>query len=54
MALSESRRVEGMWVRTTIRDSGDRVVATMLLNSASFKDSYPNYAEERAALAGRA
>ncbi len=52
VALSESRRVETNWVRTTIREAkSERQVASMLLNSAVLKASYPNYEEERAALA---
>ena len=54
VALSESRRAETMWVRSTIRDaeSGD-VVASQLLNSASMKASYPDYEVEREALEAR-
>jgi len=41
VALSESRRTESYWVRTTIFDgeTGERV-AEMLLNHATLKDSY--------------
>src|SRR4051812_22540566 len=45
IALSGSRRTESLWVRTTVF-SGDDVVATMLLNLASIKDSYASYALE--------
>ena len=46
IALSGSRRTESLWVRTTVF-SGDNVpVASMLLNLASMKDSYSNYAGE--------
>ena len=49
VALSGSRRTESMWVRTHVYVPGsDQVVARMLLNSASLKDSYPNYEAERA------
>jgi hypothetical protein len=52
VALSESRRVESSWVRTSVREANsERLVATTLLNSAVFKASYPNYEEERSALA---
>ena len=44
VALSGSRRTESMWVRTRVfQTGGDEVLATMLLNSAYLKDSYPNY-----------
>ena len=44
-ALSESRRTESYWVRTRIFDaSGQRLVAEMLLNHATLKDSYAGYA----------
>jgi hypothetical protein len=52
--LSGSRRTESMWVRTRVYARGGEVVlATMLLNSASLKDSYANYAAEAADLYGR-
>ena len=48
--LSGSRRTESMWVKTRAYRPGEsRVLATMLLNSASLKDSYPHYAVELAA-----
>ena len=51
--LSGSRRTESLWVRSTLFEAGsDRTVATMLLNLATLKDSYANYAAERAALYG--
>lgn len=51
IALSESRRVESYWVRTTVREaSSEKTVATTLLNSAVMKASYPDYEAERAAL----
>jgi hypothetical protein len=52
VALSGSRRTESMWVRTTVFGSDDKPVATMLLNLASIKDSYANYASEHKALYG--
>jgi len=48
--LSGSRRTESMWVRTTVYAVDDKPVATMLLNLASIKDSYANYAREHSAL----
>jgi hypothetical protein len=51
--LSGSRRTERMWVRTQVYAPGTaRVLATMLLNSASLKDSYPNYGPESVTLYG--
>jgi hypothetical protein len=51
VALSGSRRTESMWIRTTVmRPGSDDVLATMLLNSASLKDSYANYARDLAQL----
>lgn len=50
--LSGSKRTESMWVKTRVfAPGGNDVLATMLLNSASLKDSYANYAAEAAALA---
>ena len=50
-AISGSRRTESLWVRTKVfRKGTDEVLATMLLNSASFKESYPRYADDLAAL----
>jgi hypothetical protein len=44
-ALSESRRTESYWVRTRIFDAaGQRLLAEMLLNHATLKDSYAGYA----------
>ena len=43
-ALSESRRTESYWVRTRIFDAtGRRLMAEMLLNHATLKDSYAGY-----------
>jgi hypothetical protein len=51
VALSGSRRTESMWIRTRVmRPETDDVVAAMLLNSASLKDSYANYAADLARL----
>ncbi len=51
--MSASRRTESLWVRTSVpRPGSDRVVALMLLNLASLKDSYAPYAAEHAALYG--
>lgn len=53
VALSGSRRTESMWIRTRVfRPGSDHVLATMLLNAASLKDSYANYAAELAAAQG--
>ena len=46
IALSGSRRTESLWVRTTVFAGDDVPVATMLLNLASIKESYANYAQE--------
>jgi hypothetical protein len=46
IALSGSRRTESLWVRTTVFAGDDMPVATMLLNLASIKESYANYAQE--------
>lgn len=55
VAMSASRRTESLWVRTTVtRPGSDRIVAAMLLNLASLKDSYAPYAQEHAALHGHA
>jgi len=51
--LSGSRRTESMWVKTRVFAQGkDEALATMLLNSASLKDSYARYVEEHAQLYG--
>ncbi|HEV8333160.1 MAG TPA: hypothetical protein VGQ22_17175 [Steroidobacteraceae bacterium] len=47
VALSGSRRTESLWIRTRVFQPGrEDVLATMLLNAAYMKDSYPNYEEE--------
>lgn len=51
VGLSGSRRTESMWIRTRVfHPGGSEVLATMLLNSASLKDSYANYQADLAAL----
>lgn len=47
VALSGSRRTESLWIRTRVFQPGsDDVLATMLLNAAYMKDSFPNYEAE--------
>jgi len=56
IALSESARTESAWVRTRIFDAASaerRLVAEMVLNSATLKASYAAYDDEARAL-GRA
>ncbi len=54
VAISASRRTESLWVRTRVmRPGSDRVIALMLLNLASLKDSYAPYAADHAALYGQ-
>ncbi|MBV8848804.1 MAG: hypothetical protein JOZ16_04380 [Methylobacteriaceae bacterium] len=49
VALSGSKRTESMWIKTRVYAPGtSELLATMLLNVASLKDSYPNYATELA------
>lgn len=44
VAVSESRRTESYWVRTSIHDAAsDDLKAHMLLNHATLKDSYAGY-----------
>lgn len=51
LALSGSRKTESMWIRTRVfAPQTQRLVATMLLNMASLKDSYAAYAKEHADL----
>jgi hypothetical protein len=48
VALSGSRRTESLWIRTRVfRPGADEVLATMLLNAAYMKDSFPNYEAEQ-------
>jgi len=52
VALSESRRTESHWVKTTFLDAESKEpIAEMILNNATLKHSFANYEEERAALA---
>jgi hypothetical protein len=47
VALSGSRRTESLWIRTRVfMPGGDEVLATMLLNAAYMKDSFPGYEAE--------
>jgi hypothetical protein len=51
IALSESRRTESNWIMTRVFDAQTKVlVAEVILNSATLKDSYAKYAEEAAML----
>jgi hypothetical protein len=44
VGLSQSRRTESYWTRTTIADlDSGKVVAYVLLHSGVFKESYPDY-----------
>jgi hypothetical protein len=44
VGLSQSRRTESYWTRSTLTDlSTGRVTAVVLLHSGVFKDSYPGY-----------
>ena len=53
VAFSGSRRTESMWVRSTLYRHGTaEVVATMLLNMATLKQSYGRFEADRAALYG--
>ena len=51
IALSESRRTESNWIKTRVLDGETgELCAEVILNSATLKDSYANYAQEAAAL----
>jgi hypothetical protein len=51
IALSESRRTESTWVNTSVYDKATSdLAAEVILNSATLKDSYANYAKDAAAL----
>lgn len=52
VALSGSRRTESAWAKTRVFDRAGAVVATMLLNMATLKDSYAPYEEEYRRLYG--
>ncbi|WFU38752.1 hypothetical protein QA640_30690 [Bradyrhizobium sp. CB82] len=54
VALSGSRRTESAWVKTRVFDKAGTVVATMLLNMATIKDSYAPYEAEYRKLYGSA
>ena len=50
VALSESRRTESNWVRTTFLDAGTKEPkAEMILNNATLKHSFEGYEKERTA-----
>ena len=51
VALTGSRRTESYWTRTFVyHPGGSEVIATMLLNQATLKESYAPYASEHASL----
>ena len=55
VALSESRRTESNWIKTTFLDPESREpLAEMILNNATLKHSFEGYEEERAAMEGAA
>jgi hypothetical protein len=48
VGLSQSRRTESYWTRTTLSDlESGRPVASVLLHNGVFKESYPGYPKER-------
>jgi hypothetical protein len=48
VGLSQSRRTESYWTRTTLTDADTgRPTAAVLLHSGVFKESYPGYPRER-------
>jgi hypothetical protein len=48
VGLSQSRRTESYWTRTTLTDAGTgREAAVVLLHSGVFKESYAGYPKER-------
>jgi hypothetical protein len=50
VGLSQSRRTESYWTRTTLSDiDSRRPVASVLLHSGVFKESYPGYPKARLA-----
>ncbi len=50
VAVGETRRTEGYWVKTWIRDAETQeALAWVLLHHAIMKESFPGYAEELAA-----
>lgn len=52
MEMLGVRRTESAWIKTRVFDKGGAVVATMLLNMATLKDSYAPYEEEHRRLYG--
>ncbi|MCA1526451.1 hypothetical protein [Bradyrhizobium yuanmingense] len=52
VALSGSRRTESAWVKTRVFDKAGTMVAAMLLNAATLKESYAPYEEEHRRLYG--
>jgi len=51
IALSESRRTESNWIKTRVLDAENgALVAEVILNSATLKDSYADYERDAAAL----
>ncbi|HEY8544774.1 MAG TPA: hypothetical protein VIL36_06990 [Acidimicrobiales bacterium] len=50
VGLSQSRRTESYWTRTTVTDADTgRLTAVVLLHSGVFKESYPGYPKDRLA-----
>ncbi len=48
VGLSQSRRVESYWVRTTLTDAGSgEPAASVLLHSGVFKESYAKYPKDK-------
>ncbi|PWE80048.1 hypothetical protein XF30_27925 [Bradyrhizobium sp. SUTN9-2] len=52
VALSGSRRTESAWVKTRVFDKAGTMVAAMMLNMATLKESYAPYEEEHRQLYG--
>ena len=51
VALSESKRTESNWIKTKVIDEvSEQLVAEVILNSATLKDSYEKYEEDARAL----
>jgi hypothetical protein len=51
VALSQSKRTESNWIKTSVFDAATRKLkAEVILNSATMKDSYARYAEDAKAL----
>ena len=54
VALSESRRTESNWIKTSVYDADTKqLCAEVILNSATMKASYAKYEEDAAALGKR-